>query len=319
MLPHTRANRLQRHVRALLFDVNVPLIAGALLTLAILAALLGAALLTSQDPLQMRINEPNAARPQFPAPPGTPGFPLGTDVQGRDMLARLLYGGRYTIAMCLLATLARVVIGALVGMQAAWYTGSQRLVNSVIAAWSAIPPLFFALFARQLLALAVFGLPRAGHKSLDVVLKDAVVFTIIMGVTGWPEIAVRCQAAVASLREQPFVEAAYTLGLRRGAVLWRHILPNLRGLLLADAANAMAGALLLLAELGFLQVFIGGGTEDITGSPYLTPLYSEWGSLVATSLRQRNQGYWILIEPLLAFTLAIVAFNLLAEGLRRRR
>lgn len=315
----TLGERLPRRIRVLLFRLNPPLIVGTLLALALVGALAAAPLLTDQDPLRMRVATPGGTQPQFPAPPGTPGFPLGTDVQGRDMLARLLYGGRYTLAMCLIAALARVGIGTLVGMLAGWYPASTRAINGLVSAWSAIPPLFFALFMRQLLSQAVFGLARAGPKSLDAVLKDALVFTIIMGLTGWPEIAVRCQTAVLGLRGLPFVEAAYVVGQRRAAVLWRHILPNLRGLLAAEAANAMAGALLLLAELGFFQIFIGGSTDDLNGSRYLTPIYSEWGSLVALSLRQRNQGYWILIEPLLAFTLAIVAFNLLAEGLRRRR
>lgn len=311
--------RLPRRIRVVVFNLNPPLVAGALMALLLISALIAAPLLTDQNPLRMRVNTPGISQPGFPAPPGTPGFPLGTDVQGRDMFSRLLYGGRYTMLICLIAALGRVSIGTLVGMIAGWYPASARVLNSLISAWSAIPPLFFAMFMRLLLALAVFGIARAGPKNLDAVVKDAVVFTIIIGLTGWPEIAVRCQGAVLGMRALPFVEAAYVVGLRRAAVLWRHILPNLRGLLAAESANAIAGALLLLAELGFFQIFVGGSTEDINSSSFLAPIYSEWGSLIALSLRQRNQGYWILIEPLLAFTLAIVAFNLLAEGLRRRR
>ncbi|MBK9943709.1 MAG: ABC transporter permease [Kouleothrix sp.] len=308
-----------RRVRALLFGLNPPLVIGGLLALALIAAVVAAPLITSQDPLSMRVSTPNAVVPGFPAAPGSPGFPLGTDVQGRDMLARLLYGGRFTLLICAITALARLAIGTLVGLMAGWYRRSSRLLNGLISAWSAIPPLFFALFMWQLIALVVFGPPPAAPKNISTAVKDAIVFTIVMSLTSWPEIAVRCRTGVEGLRGQPFVEAARVIGLRPSAILWGHILPNLRDIRLSEAANAMAGALLLLAELGFFQVFIGGGTEDVTGSRYLTPLYSEWGSMLALSLRQRSQGYWILIEPLLAFTLAIMAFGLLAEGLRRRR
>lgn len=310
--------RLRRRARAIRFALNGPLIAGALLALFIIIALICAPLLTDSDPLRVRVSGQYSGTVKFPAPPGTPGYPLGTDSQGRDMLARLLYGGRYTLVICAITALVRILIGSVLGLLAGWYSRVRWLLNSLISAWSAIPPLFLALFMLEILRLAIFKQPRFGTKNTTVLFTDAVIFTILMSLTGWPEIAVRCQGATLGLSRQPFVEAAQVIGLRRSAILWRHILPNLRDILLPEAAAALAGALLLLAELGFFQIFIGGGTEDLNGSKYLVPLYSEWGSMVALSLRQRNIGYWILLEPLLAFTVSIVAFNLLAEGLRRR-
>lgn len=309
---------LRHRVRAFVFTLNAPLVIGAVLALLIITTLLAAPFITDQSPVKMNLPTAGNSHIAYPAPPGTPGHPLGTDVEGRDMLARLLYGGRYTLIICTITALARILIGTTIGLLAGWYPCLRWLMNSIISAWSAVPPIFFALFMLEILARIFFKLPRFGPKNASVLLTDAMIFTIFMSLTGWPEIAIRCQTATIGLSRQPFIEAAKVIGLRRATVLWRHVLPNLHTLLLPEAINALAAALLLLAELGFLRIFIGGGTEDLNGSKYLIPLYAEWGSMVALSLRQRNQGYWILIEPLLAFTLSIVAFSLMAEGLRRR-
>jgi peptide/nickel transport system permease protein len=226
---------------------------------------------------------------------------------------------RYTLLICAVATLGRTAIGALVGMLAGWYRGGRRLLNALISAWSAIPPVFLGFLAIPLLSVSFFGISLAGPRNISEVTRDAIVFTIVLGLTGWTEAAVRCRATVQGLQGESFIEAAYAIGLGRWAVLWRHVLPNLRNVLLAEAANALSSALLLVAELGFFSFFIGDGQEDVTGSKYLDPIYAEWGSMLAKGVRQRGSGIWLLLEPLLAFTLAILAFNLLGEGLRRRR
>jgi peptide/nickel transport system permease protein len=142
----------------------------------------------------------------------------------------------------------------------------------------------------------------------------------VLSLTGWAETAVRCRTAVEGLRSMPFIEAAHVIGLRRAAVLWRHVLPNLRDLLLVEDAYAAASALLLVAELGFLGVYVGDAEREQIGNRLVVdPIYAEWGSMLARGLRDRGYGAWLFMEPLFAFVIAILAFNLLAEGLRRRR
>lgn len=102
-------------------------------------------------------------------------------------------------------------------------------------------------------------------------------------------------------------------------MLWRHVRPNLRDLLLVKTAYAMAGVL-LLAELGFLNVFVGGAErEALAGAISIDPLYAEWGGLLARGIRERRRGPWLFLAPTIALTVSILAFNLLAEGLRTRR
>jgi peptide/nickel transport system permease protein len=97
-------------------------------------------------------------------------------------------------------------------------------------------------------------------------------------------------------------------------------LPNLRDLVIVEASYAMAAALLLLAELGFLGIFIGDAEREVIGNQIsVDPIYAEWGSLLAKGLRERGNGPWLFFAPVAAFVLSILAFNLLAEGLRRRR
>lgn len=310
---------MPHRITRLLFGLNAPLLIGALLVLLLAGGALAAPLLALHDPLEVLLIDPAnpALRPPFP--PGTRGYPLGSDPAGRDMLSRLLFGARYTLLICAAATAARVALGAMLGMLAGWYRNPRPIVAALISAWSAIPPVFMAFFLIPLLATPLFGISFAGPSDIGDVTREAIVFAMVIGLTGWAEVAARCQVMVQGLQGTSFVDAAYAVGLRRWAVLWRHVRPNLRGVLLSEAANAMSGALLLLAELGFFSYFVGGGQEDVTGSRYFDPIYAEWGSMLAKGLRQRGLGIWLLIEPLLAFTLAILAFNLLAEGLRRRR
>jgi peptide/nickel transport system permease protein len=285
-------------------QLNAPLVIGSLLLTALVVCALAAPLLAPHNPFAVTVGAPGQQGP--PYPPLTPGYPLGSDPAGRDMLSRLLYGGRYTLLFCVTAGILRVVVGALLGMIAGWYDRAGAVIGVVVNAWSAVPSLLMAA-----IIIAVLG-RGAGREPLTIP------FLVALSVTGWTEVATRCQMAVQELRVVSFIDAAYAIGARRWSILWRHALPNIRGVLTVEFAAAVAGALQLIAELGFLSFFVGGGQEDIFGSIYADPIVAEWGSMFAKGLRQRSLGAWIVVEPLLALVLAILAFNLLAEGLRRR-
>jgi ABC-type dipeptide/oligopeptide/nickel transport system permease subunit len=295
-----------RRLRAAALRVNVPLIIGGLLIAVLALCAVAAPLIAPHDPLAtvFLFNGKNII--PAPYPPGTPGLPLGSDTLWRDMLSRLIYGCRYTLLFCGVAATLRIAIGAALGMLAGWYPRASRAIDIVVSVWSAVPSLFFAI-------VPILIVNRSGSLA-----ASTATFVIVLGLTGWAETATRCRVAVRGLSAQPFVESAYAIGLRRGAVLWRHILPNLRDLLVIEAAYAMAAVLLLVGELGFLGVVVGGSLGD-KGVGSVNPIYAEWGSMLAKGLRDRGSGLWLLLEPLIAFTIAILAFNLLAEGLRRRQ
>jgi peptide/nickel transport system permease protein len=288
--------------------LNAPLLIGGVLLATLVCCAAAAPLLAPHDPLEVIVRFSGRDLVRAPYPPGTPGMPLGSDSLRRDLLSRLLYGSRYTLLFCGVAALLRVAIGVLLGMLGGWYQRANRVVEVLISAWSAVPSLFFAL------------VPIALVNTWGSLKASTVAFAVTLSLTGWAETAVRCRVAVRGLQAMPFIEAAYVTGLRRAEVLWRHVLPNLRDLVIVEASYAMAAALLLLAELGFLGIFIGDAQREVIGNQISAdPLYAEWGSLLAKGLRERGNGPWLFFAPVAAFVLSILAFNLLAEGLRRRR
>jgi peptide/nickel transport system permease protein len=283
------------------------LIGGAAVALLAICAI-AAPILAPFDPVKPVVLFNGAAMLRAPYPPGVAGMPLGSDGLRRDILSRLIFGSRYTLLFCGVAALLRVALAAGLGMLAGWYAWADRLLDILAGAWSAVPSLFFAL-----IPLALIG--RLGSNQLN-----ALAFVAVFSLTGWPEAAVRVRVAVRALRPAAFIEAAYALGLGRLAVLWRHVRPNIRDLLLIEAAYAMAAVLLLCAELGFLGIFIGGAEREAIGSTITSdPIYAEWGGMLARGVRERASGPWVFIAPMAAFSLSILAFTLFAEGLRRRR
>jgi peptide/nickel transport system permease protein len=299
---------LVRRIGRVAARLNGPLVIGALFVLAILVAAVGAPLVAPFDPYDPQVRFDEGRMVAMPYPPGRFGMLLGSDAVGRDIFSRLLYGSRFTLLFCGVAALVRVLIGACLGMIAAWYRRAGRAIDILVTAWSAVPSLIFAIVPVAIVNLR--GNPAA----------STIVFIVVLSLTGWAEAAVRTKLAVAQIRGRLYVEAAYATGLSRAAVLWRHVLPNVRDLLVVEAAYAMGAALLLVAELAFLNVFVGAAEHDDLGtSPTPIPILAEWGGMLARGLRERSLGIWMLLAPLACFTLAILAFNLLAEGMRRRR
>jgi peptide/nickel transport system permease protein len=300
-IPRFRLTRRLRLPRAEL------LIGGALVGLIALCAV-AAPLLAPFDPLEQQLIFAGGTLVPPPYPPGTEGMLLGSDPLGRDLLSRLIYGARYTLAFCGISALLRVLFAAALGMLGGWYGRAGRTLDVLTGAWSAVPSLFFAIIPLALVS-------RIGSNQLN-----ALAFVLIFACTGWAEAAVRVRVAVEGLRGTPFIESAYAIGLRRWQVLWRHVRPNLRALLLVEAAYAMAAVLLLTAELGFLNIFIGGAEREVLGGTVnVDPLYAEWGGLLAKGLRERRAGPWLFLAPTAVLTASILAFNLLAEGLRKGR
>jgi peptide/nickel transport system permease protein len=296
--------RVTRRWRRVVFRLNTPLILGGFLAGLIVSCAIAAPLIAPFDPYDARVFFEEGRMERMPYPPGAHGMVLGSDSAGRDLLSRLIFGGRYTLLFCGVAALLRVLLAVVLGMFAGWYNRASQVLDVLVSAWSAVPSLIFAI-----VPIAIVGLRNDLTASV-------ITFLLALSLTGWAEATVRIRVEVQSLRAAPFVEAAYSIGLSRAAVLWRHILPNLRDLLLIEAAYAVAAVLLLVAELGFLNFFVGAAERDALG---VFPIQAEWGGMLARGLRERGSGIWLLLAPMGMFTLTILAFNLLAEGLRRRR
>jgi len=218
-------------------------------------------------------------------PPG-PGWPLGTDLLGRDVLVRLLWGGRWTLGMGLVAMMVTVALGLPTGLVAGLFGGRieavlMRLMDALLA------------FPGFLLAMALVALLGPGMGSV----------AIAVGLAAAPAYARVARSAVLEVRAQPYVEAARAVGCGEWRVLVYHVLPNAAAPLVAFAATQLGWVLLNGAALNFLGL----------GAPPGTP---EWGAMLAEGRGYLRDAPWVSGFPGLALTLTVLAANLVGDGLQ---
>ncbi len=218
-------------------------------------------------------------------PPG-PGGPLGTDLLGREVLTRLLWGGRWTLGMGLLALAVAVGLGLPAGMVAGTFGGwSEAVLMRLVDALLAFPSL--------LLAMAVVALLGPGVGSV----------AVAVGLAAAPAYARVARSAALEVRAQPYVDAARALGGSEWRVLVRHVLPNAAPPLVAFAATQLGWVLLNGAALNFLGL----------GAPPGTP---EWGAMLVEGRGYLRDAPWVSAFPGLALTLTVLAANLVGDGLQ---
>jgi len=300
MKPLTFWQRLGRAVRDPYFVIGSLLVA-----LLVLATVVGPDVAPHNPYLVKRLQWIDGELHKAPFPPSEL-YPLGTDDLGRDQLSLLLYGARVTLVMAFVATIVRLLLGLFLGTFAGWWPGSlfDRAVGAVAELWASIPSLILAM-----LVLSAIGVGRG-----------QTAFVVALAVVGWGEIAQIVRGHVLTIRNRLYITAARAVGLSSPSILSRHVLPNLLPTLLALAALEMGAALLLLGELGFLHVFIGGGRTGFDMATWEVRHYfdvPDWGAMLGTSWRWFRSYPWFPLAPALAFFAAILGCNLFGYGLQR--
>jgi peptide/nickel transport system permease protein len=284
---------------------NPPLTIGLILlaTVAFIAVL--GPRLAPADPLATHAGvQVNGRWVYAPYPPLTvPGFPLGSDAQGRDLLSRLLHGVRPTMILLTLAAFIRLTLGALIGMAAGWSTGrAGRLLEGAISAALIVPTVIVALAVITAIGIQK-GLPA---------------FLIGLCATGWADAARVVSEQTRSLKGKPFVEAARAMGGAGSENVVRHILRHVMPTLAMLLAFEAGATLMAIAVLGFLGYYLGGAfyveitdfrQRAISGLP-------ELGQMLSASW-QIFKPFATVVTGTVIFT-AILGFNLVGEGLRRR-
>ncbi len=284
---------------------NFPLIVGGLIVLALLVVIFFGPQLSPNNPyITQGLTKIDGQLMPPPFPPSD-AYPWGTDLLGRDIMSLILTGAQQTLYLGALAVAARTILGALLGAVAGWYHGSRldRFILSAAEVIAAFPTLLSAMIL--ILALGIRrGLPP---------------FIIALCLVGWGEIMQFVRSEVIAIRPQPYIESAVAVGARTSRIIGRHIMPNLLASLISIVAFEMGAVLMLLGELGFISIFIGGGTP-VELSWMNSTLYSdvpEWGALLS-NVRYMARSYpWTALYPMLAFFVSILGFNLFSEGVRR--
>ena len=260
------------------------------LAMAVLLAVAGAAAfapeLAPRDPNRQSI----IARLQPPMQPNRQGrvdFPLGSDALGRDVLSRLLYGARVSIAVGLSAALIGGVLGTALGVVAGYAGG---------AAGAVIMRLADIQLALPFILLAVMFLVVLGPGLLNLI--------VVLGIGQWVTYARIARAQTLALRDAEYVEAARAIGARPVAVVLRTVLPNIAAPLIVVASFNLAGVILSEAALSFLGL----------GVP---PTVPTWGGMLAESRDQLLAGHWYLaVLPGLAIMLTVLSCNIIGDWLR---
>lgn len=228
--------------------------------------------------------------------PASAEHPLGTDELGRDLLLRLLYGARVSLAVGLVAALVSAVIGTTIGLAAAWFGGAvdallMRLADGLIALPSL--PLLIVLAAVD---PARLGLPRGA------MWFDLARIVLIIAVFGWVKVARLARASALSILRRDYARAAVALGASGGRVLWRHVAPNLAAHVTVASTQTVGAVILLESVLSFLGLGI-------------QPPLPSWGNMLASAQELVFAAPMAAVWPGMMIFLTVVATNFIGDGL----
>ena len=251
-------------------------VGGLMVSLMICMALL-APYLGTKDPTALaparRTREPSAL------------YWFGTDMLGRDVYSRVVYGARISLLVGFSVSFLAAVMGTTIGMISGFFRRADVIVMRFMDGLMSIPPI--------LLAIALMALTRASVQNV----------IIAISIAEFPRVSRLVRGVVLSLREQPYVEAAIASGTRVPVIIWKHILPNTLAPLMVQATFICASAMITEATLSF----IGAGTP---------PIIPSWGNIMAEGRALWQVKPYIVFFPAIFLSITVLSVNLLGDGLR---
>ena len=245
-----------------------------------------APLIAPQDPLAQDLLSGRA--PPFWTADALPGYWLGTDSLGRDVLSRMIYGARIALTVAVTAGATTCLIGATLGLLAGFLGGwADRIIGRVVDVWMAFPPVLFAI-----LLIAVLG---TGLSS--------VILAIV--IIDWTRFARVVRAETMAQGAMDYVASARVAGRGRMGTMLDEILPNVLPTIIVLLTLEMGIAVIVEAILSFVNLSLS--TDDPT-----------WGGMIAEGRTSLHQAWWVLVFPLIALFLTVLSFSQLGEGLKDR-
>jgi peptide/nickel transport system permease protein len=229
--------------------------------------------------------DPTALAPAKRTRPPSELYWFGTDMLGRDVYSRVIYGSRVSLTIGFSVAAVASIIGTAIGLIAGFTRWVDAIVMRVMDGLMSIPGI--------LLAIALMALTRASMQNV----------IIAISVSEFPRICRLVRGVVLSLREQPYVEAAIASGTRIPMIIWRHILPNTLAPLMVQATFVCASAMITEATLSFL----GAGTP---------PTIPSWGNIMAEGRALWQVKPYIVFFPAIFLSITVLAVNMLGDGLR---
>lgn len=257
---------------------NAMLILGLIIVLGVTFAAVFAPLIAPFDPNELHLDA------ILKAPCAE--FPLGTDRLGRDVLSRLLYGGRVSLWVGFVAVGISISIGALLGLVSGYFGG---LVDEIVMRFVDIMLCFPSFFL--ILAVVAFLEPSLFN------------IMVVIGLTSWMGVARLVRAETLTLREREFVSAARLAGTSTWRIMTQHILPNAMAPVTISAILGIGGAILIESGLSFL----GLGAQ---------PPQASWGNMLMDGKSVIEEASWLSLFPGLAILITVLGYNLLGESLR---
>jgi peptide/nickel transport system permease protein len=261
-------------------------IAGGAIVGALFLTALAAPLLAPHDPLAQDLLYTQLP-PSF-EPGGDPLYFFGTDSLGRDLLSRLIFGGRIAFIVAFAAAIAACLVGSTLGLIAGYFGGwADRIISRIVDVWMAFPPVLFAI-----LLVAVLG---TGLSSV----------IIAIAVIDWTRFCRVIRAEAMGQARMDYVESARIAGYGRIGIMLREVLPNVVPSIVALLSLEMGIAVIVEAILSFVNLSIS--TDDPT-----------WGSIIAEGRLSIHQAWWVLVFPLVTLILTVLSFSQFGEALKAR-
>lgn len=231
-------------------------------------------------------NDPNETHAEFMKAAPCARFPFGTDGLGRCVFSRVLMGARTSVFSSLGVVAVSFVFGTALGALCGWFGGAlDEIVMRVVDIMLAFP--------QMVLAIAVAGV--LGGSLLNAMLA--------IGITGWTLYARLARSAVMTVKQEPYIDAARLSGCGTGRLLRRHVLPNILGPLLVNAATQVGTTMLAIAGLSFLGIGV-------------VPPQAEWGSMINEARGYMQLAPWAVLAPGGAMLAAVMIFNCLGDAVR---